>query len=78
MTKVTCPEPGSQMTTGSVTAPKDLTGMRYTSEADCSSCREEMPRGECQKSKRECRHHCNHAWSHDKCCWCGKEFGEDQ
>lgn len=20
--------------------------------------------------------HCNHSWSHDKCCWCGKEWGE--
>ncbi len=20
--------------------------------------------------------HCNHSWSHDRCCWCGEEFGE--
>jgi hypothetical protein len=57
-------------------SPKDLTGTRYQHESDCSSCRMDMMRGECRKSKRECRHHCNHAWSHDKCCWCGEEFGE--
>ena len=32
---------------------------------------------ECVKSKRECGHHCNHSWTHDVCCWCGKEFGEE-
>jgi hypothetical protein len=31
---------------------------------------------ECPKSERECGHHCNHSWSHDKCCWCGTEWGE--
>lgn len=41
---------------------------------ECSSCGENCPRGECEKSKRPCGHHCNHSWSHDGCCWCGIEF----
>lgn len=42
---------------------------------DCSSCGEEVPTvNECQKSKRPCGHHCNHSWSQDECCWCGKTF----
>lgn len=45
--------------------------------SDCSSCGEEMPLNECPKSKKVCGHHCNHAWSHETCCWCGEEFGED-
>ncbi len=42
---------------------------------ECSSCGEgcALP-NECPKSKRPCGHHCNHSWSHDECCWCGKEF----
>lgn len=44
---------------------------------DCASCGEEMPRNECPKSKRPCGHHCNHAWTHDVCDWCGQEFGEE-
>jgi hypothetical protein len=43
---------------------------------NCSSCGEEMPENECPKSEKPCGHHCNHSWSHDSCCWCGKEFGE--
>lgn len=50
-------------------------------EAECMTCTEvaeplgvESP--ECLKSQRKCGHHCNHTWTHDKCCWCGKEFGE--
>ena len=30
----------------------------------------------CEQSKRPCGHHCNHCWSHDECCWCGREWGE--
>lgn len=30
----------------------------------------------CPESQKACLHHCNHAWSHDVCCWCGKEWGE--
>jgi hypothetical protein len=44
---------------------------------DCTSCAEGMPLNECPKSERPCGHHCNHSWSHDKCCWCGAEFGEE-
>lgn len=29
----------------------------------------------CSKSKRPCGHHCNHSWSHEECCWCGRVFG---
>lgn len=43
---------------------------------DCSSCGEGAPRGECSKSGRDCGHHCNHSWSHERCCWCGETFGE--
>lgn len=43
----------------------------------CHSCEEELPRGECPKSTRECGHHCNHSWSQDTCHWCGVTFGED-
>lgn len=42
---------------------------------DCSSCGEECPTGECPASKRPCGHHCNHSWSHEECCWCGKKWG---
>lgn len=45
----------------------------------CSSCGEYFGDADieyCKKSKRKCGHHCNHIWSHDKCCWCGIEFGE--
>lgn len=42
---------------------------------DCVSCDEEMPRGECPKSKRPCGHHCNHSWTHDWCDWCDETFG---
>lgn len=45
---------------------------------DCSSCGEEMPLNECPKSKRACGHHCNHSWTADECCWCGKQFGEQE
>lgn len=45
--------------------------------ADCYSCGEGMPGGECPNSKRACGHHCNCSWVHDHCHWCGKEFGGD-
>lgn len=38
---------------------------------DCVSCGEEMPLNECPQSQRPCGHHCNHSWTHEKCCWCG-------
>jgi hypothetical protein len=44
---------------------------------DCNSCAEEMPEGDCSKSQRPCGHHCNHSWTHDACCWCGQEWGEE-
>lgn len=43
--------------------------------ADCIDCGEGTPANDCAKSKRSCGHHCNHAWSHDGCCWCGREWG---
>lgn len=42
-------------------------------EDPCVSCGQEMPR-ECMKAKRPCGHHCNHSWTHDKCCWCDRTF----
>ena len=44
---------------------------------ECISCSEGLEQNECPQSKRVCGHHCNHSWSHDQCCWCGKEFGEE-
>lgn len=46
-------------------------------EEVCSSCGNGDPENECPKSKRSCGHHCNHSWTHDVCCWCGMEFGDD-
>lgn len=43
---------------------------------ECVSCGE-SPSPLCSESKRGCGHHCNCSWVHDKCCWCGVEFGED-
>jgi hypothetical protein len=48
----------------------------------CISCEEDPdneetdPYYKCPKSQRPCGHHCNHSWSHEKCDWCGAEFGE--
>jgi len=45
---------------------------------DCSSCGENgEPLNECPQSRRPCGHHCNHSWSYDECCWCGKTWGEE-
>lgn len=44
---------------------------------DCSSCGEGLPKNDCSKSKRPCGHCCNHSWSHDKCCWCGREYVDE-
>jgi len=44
----------------------------------CTSCGEEMPKNECPHSQRPCGHHCNCAWVQDQCCWCGKEFGDEE
>ena len=44
---------------------------------DCLSCGEGLPANECDKSDRNCQHHCNHMWTHDHCCWCGKSFSGD-
>jgi len=47
-------------------------------ESDCHSCEQNMPKNKCPKSLRQCGHHCNHSWTHDVCCWCAKEFGEEE
>lgn len=47
---------------------------------ECISCDcgDEMGEHEfCPKSRRACGHHCNHSWTHDHCCWCGQEWGEE-
>jgi hypothetical protein len=44
---------------------------------DCIACGEGQPEGECPKPHSRCGHHCNHLWTHDACCWCGLEVGED-
>jgi len=30
----------------------------------------------CSRSQKPCGHHCDHSWTHDRCCWCEKEWGE--
>jgi len=44
----------------------------------CTACGEDSPEDECSESERPCGHHCNHSWSHDQCCWCDKEWGEEK
>jgi hypothetical protein len=45
--------------------------------ARCDSCENlGAERQVCPASYRDCGHHCNHSWSHDRCCWCGEEWGE--
>ena len=47
-------------------------------EALCLTCAEGVPDPDrCPMSPRPCGHHCNHSWTQDECCWCGREFGED-
>jgi len=41
---------------------------------ECISCEEGETEEFCPNSKRKCGHHCNHSYSHEECCWCGKEF----
>ncbi len=45
---------------------------------DCVSCEEERPLNECPHPQRPCGHHCNHMWTHDACCWCEEEWGEEE
>lgn len=44
--------------------------------SDCATCGEGDD-SKCPVSQRKCGHHCNHVWTHDQCCWCGAEFGEE-
>ncbi len=44
---------------------------------ECISCDERAAKGGCADSDRTCGHHCNHAWTDFKCCWCREEFLED-
>jgi hypothetical protein len=41
----------------------------------CGDCLEGLEET-CPKSEKDCGHHCAHSWSHDRCCWCGTEWGE--
>jgi len=43
---------------------------------ECLSCSDAREEEVCPKSKRACKHHCNHSWSHDECCWCGQTWDE--
>jgi hypothetical protein len=47
-------------------------------DEDCEACYypddPEIRDDKCPNSERPCGHHCNHSWSHDECCWCGKEW----
>lgn len=44
---------------------------------ECASCGEGDAATSCPKSKRRCGHHCNHSWTHDACCWCGKAWDDE-
>lgn len=44
----------------------------------CLTCDEDCDDDVCVKSQRTCGHHCNHWWTHDVCCWCGKELDVDE
>lgn len=44
--------------------------------SECATCGTDETE-KCPNSLRACGHHCNHSWSHDECCWCGKKWGED-
>lgn len=42
--------------------------------SECNTCSEPIFEDEkCPNSEKPCGHHCNHSWTHDHCCWCGKE-----
>lgn len=46
---------------------------------ECSTCDcgdEATESDKCPNSQRQCGHHCNHSWSHESCCWCGKVWNE--
>jgi hypothetical protein len=45
-------------------------------DSECLSCGE-VDVDVCPASRRPCGHHCNHSWTHDNCCWCDKEWGEE-
>jgi hypothetical protein len=59
-----------------------ITDILYLDE-ECISCEEDPDPDDpvdygnykCPHSKRKCEHHCNHSWTHDKCCWCNQIFG---
>lgn len=56
---------------------KLIEGWEDETPTECESCAWEpdSPEAEpCFASRRECGHHCNHSWTHDRCCWCGKEW----
>lgn len=55
----------------------DITRFSCTSPecADCNGAADED--SDCPAGARSCGHHCNHSWSHDCCCWCGIEWGEE-
>lgn len=51
-------------------------------DSECISCEDDPDpfnpihdNYKCPKSKRPCGHHCNHSWTHEKCCWCSRELG---
>lgn len=50
--------------------------MASYSKIDCHSCGEPN-QSECLEARWACGHHCNHSWSHDRCCWCEVGFGEN-
>lgn len=45
-------------------------------KAECDSCELSVEEF-CAASKKPCGHHCNHSWSHEHCCWCGKTWGDE-
>ena len=50
--------------------------MKDNTKSGCASCGETDEK--CEKSKRDCGHHCNCSWEFDECCWCGKRWDDDE
>lgn len=53
----------------------DLAAICGVFDEECDSC--SVVDEVCPASEKACGHHCNHSWSHERCCWCGQEWGEE-
>lgn len=56
---------------------KKVSEQECANPEDCLECGDSIEKDPCPKSKKPCGHHCNHSWTHDVCCYCGKLWGEE-